>query len=709
MKHFNNIIRFFIISILFLCFTACSDTALNNNQEEGKDNQFTVSGKIKSDISGRSAVSSFTLPSGSHYSVAACFGTPSGEPPVYTWDTSETGGEVNSSTSTYSVTLTKAGHWKLILYLVDPSGVSTELVSQEIDVDNTTSQTTTDLVIKNKFTSGEVSNISLKVSRAADSTDIQNITWQWNDPGITMSDSVKKFDEGTYENGMATVTFDFTDVPVGKYNVSFIISKTSGDEYSFDEIINVADIFTTDTWYGDSIWLTKDINTEQYSFIVSNELLNTQPKYREFQSTEDNTLYLLYSEQPKEYMGIDWNTGEPGYDANYGMKGAQVFAAINGHEKISKPMFESTNFCFGNNCTYVMETEEGSFVINKYIESYAGYKKGSTLKNLTSFCESPDEISRITYSNNSIYLFYKKSSVCGLAKIGVDSSYASCKTSISGITELPLTLAVTAETNGSNQTSGTMFYAVKDSGTSTLYRQTFTVDETNSTLTVSGSNLSYELNLTNLGFTSYGDILFGDLIIQQDPTDDKYYLYALLYTFGVCKSLYQNPYDDYYWNTGNGLFISTGGVLRFDVEGSSANLTPTDWNKDGNIVTVLGLHTKQAPDYNLYDSDEGTPNIVLSADSIYACQPYDADTYEEIPDCFYGPRRFIARKPGVLVIADDGGLFSDNCADRITAKNRVITLNLSDLAFNVKNVNVSFSTKFVSHEDSPYEFWFELQ
>ena len=114
----KQIIRFFIISSFFLCFTACSDTALNNIPEEGKSNQFTVSGKIKSD--GRSAVSSFSLPSGSHYSVAASFGTPSGEPPVYTWDTSEIGGEVNSSTSTYSVTLTKAGHWKLILYLVAP-------------------------------------------------------------------------------------------------------------------------------------------------------------------------------------------------------------------------------------------------------------------------------------------------------------------------------------------------------------------------------------------------------------------------------------------------------------------------------------------------------------------------------------------------------------------------------------------------------------
>ena len=356
-----------------------------------------------------------------------------------------------------------------------------------------------------------------------------------------------------------------------------------------------------------------------------------------------------------------------------------------------------------------METEEGSFVINKYIESYAGYKKGSTLTNLTSFCESPDEISRITYSNNSIYLFYKKSSVCGLAKIGIDSSSASCKTSISGITELPLTLAVTAETDGSNQTSGTMFYAVKDSGTSTLYRQTFTVDETNSTLTVSGSNLSYELNLTNLGFTSYGDILFGDLIIQQDLTDSKDYLYALLYTFGVCKSLYKDEGGGSYWDSGRGLFISAGGVLRFDVEGTETNLVPTDWNKDGNIVTVLGLHTKHAPNYDTYDSDQGTPNLVLYADSVYACQPYDSDAYEEIPGYFYGPRRFIARKPGVLVIADDGGLFSDNCADRITAKNRVITLNLSDLAFDVKNVNVSFSTKFVSHEDSPDEFWFELQ
>ena len=117
---FNNIIKSFSILILAVSISACSSQFANNNQKENKWN-VTVSGKIISGVqsAGRSAVTSFSLPSGYTYSVSACFGTASGNPAVYTWDTtSPVNGTVNASTLAYTLELPKPGHWKLILSLV---------------------------------------------------------------------------------------------------------------------------------------------------------------------------------------------------------------------------------------------------------------------------------------------------------------------------------------------------------------------------------------------------------------------------------------------------------------------------------------------------------------------------------------------------------------------------------------------------------------
>ena len=731
MIHFFNKSFFsglFTIALFTAPFTGCSLSALYN-QNTVNDGTIILSGKLVSDSnnSARTATTSFSIPEGSHYSIAACYGTAEGEPPVYNWDTeNQVTGIVDSSTMSYTINLYQFGHWKLVLSLTDSSDNTTELATEEIDVTRDLPEITKDFEITPSFIEDTTSSISLKISRSQDSLDIQNVKWHWADSGLTLTDSTKKFDEGVYENGMATVTFDYTEVPVGTYNVQFIFIKTNGDEYSFNDVINVSTNFTTDIWYGESIHLTKDSITNSYSFIVSDELLTTLPKYRPYRSDFDNTLYLLYSEQAKDYKGMQWDDtmGEevPTFDTKYGAKGAQVFETLDGGEKITKPIFESTNFCFGDECIYVVEQEEGIYRINKYIESYAGYKKSNEYADLSNYCFSSTEIGPMTYENGSIYIFYKDdSNEIRVCKLSVTSTLDTCPSAYCGLdnlTSIPTTIAVTATTDNSNQTSGILFYSTNNSGNDILFRQPFTFDEETPAFSLSTTDMkSYELTSSNLGFSCYSNIHYGDLIVKENPADsNKEYLYALVYSYGLCKSLYTGEeYEGqmYYQNAYKAIYVSNGGVIKFDVEGTSTTFEPSIWNVNGNSTTIFGWSTQTA-DQDYYDSDEGTPNVILSSGEIYSAQPQFTEDANDNPiantDYFYGAKKYLARKPNVLVFADDGGFYTYGVGS-IYSQNRVVTLNLSDSTFSIQDVNVTFSTNYTLQTDplDSENSWFELQ
>ena len=729
MKHIYNITKLFGILFLFLNFAACSDVDLNNNSEGNKNNRFTVSGKIITDSnnSGRSAITTFSLPEGSGYSIAACFGTADGTPPSYNWDTeNQISGTVDNSTLSYSISLTKFGHWKLVLSVIDSDNDCTEIATNEIDISSTHTSIAQDIVIKPDFTTGTTSSINLKISKTVESADIQNVMWHWCDSGVTLEDSTKKFDEGVIENGLSTVTYNFSEVPVGSYNVQFIFSLINGDEYSFRDVINVSNGFVTDSWYGDSVQLIKNESDGTYSFIVSDALFFTQPKYREYKSTEDNTLYLLYSERSKDYKGMQWDDdiGEeaPVFDTKYGAKGAQVFKTLKGGEKITKPNFESTNFCFGDGCLYVVELEAESYKINKYIESYAGYKKSSDSADLSTCCSSSTEFGPITYENGSVYLFYKdNTSKVKLCKLSVNSSLASCSSAdclLDDLTSVPTTIAVTASTNNSNQTSGVLFYSTNNSGNDILFRQPFTFNEETPEFSLSTTDKkSYELTASNLGFSCYSNIHYGDLIVKENPADSsKEYLYALVYSYGLCKSLYTG--EEYegqmnYKNAYKEIYVSNGGVIKFDVEGTSTAFEPSIWNVNGNPTTIFGWSTQTA-DQDYYDSDEGTPNVILSSGEVYSAQPQFTEDANDTPianrDYFYGARKYLARKPNVLVFADDGGFYTYGVGS-IYSQNRVVTLDLSNSTFSITDVNVTFSTNYelISDPENSENTWFELR
>ncbi len=700
---FNNIIKAFSLLFFVTSFTACSSGLVNKNPQKNSEQKFTVRGKILSEIrdGGRSAVTSFSLPSGSTYSISACRGTETGTPSEYSWDTSSAiSASVNMTTLSYSLELTQPGHWKFTLYMVDSLNNSSELLAQEIDITTSDTTITQDFQVKPLFTAGTTSNISLKISRVQSSSDIQNVKWHWLDSGLSLDDSEKKFDEGVYENGHATVTFNYSDIPVGTYNVQLIFIKTNGDEYSFNDVVNVSTGFTTDTLYGDSVQLTKDDLTNTYSFIVSDALLESQAKVRPYKTTLENTPYLLYSVEAKEALRSNWDNDAEvwitQYDNTYGISGAKVFNEIKGGENITKSIFNSTNFCFGQDCIYAVEEESGQFKLNKYIESYAGFVKSTAATdsvNLSGLASSATQFGQIVYSNDSIYFFYSTSSQILLAKLsGIENlSTSTLATSqLEGITVLPSAFTVSASTDGSNQTSGIVFYAVRSSSDNdTLYRQEFTFDENNSSFTLDTSKKTYLLTLPD--FNCYTYFHFSDLLIQNNPVDNKDYLYALAYTFGSYPTLYESEDYEFY----QGKHISNGGVIRFDLENSATNFEPSTWIVNEEPVLMLGCYIEES--VSDYYSDSAATNAIIESGQKYVFQaPLDFynGSYQDIGSYFYGPKRFIARKPGKLVIADDGGWIDPEDDGTIAPKNRVVTVNLSDNSLSIVEVKTTFQTHF---------------
>ena len=169
----------------------------------------------------------------------------------------------------------------------------------------------------------------------------------------------------------------------------------------------------------------------------------------------------------------------------------------------------------------------------------------------------------------------------------------------------------------------------------------------------------------------------------------------------------------YYQNAYKGIYVSNGGVIKFDVEGTSTTFEPSIWNVNGNSTTIFGWSTQTA-DQDYYDSDEGTPNVILSSGEVYSAQPQFTEGANDNPiantDYFYGAQKYLARKPNVLVFADDGGFYTYGVGS-IYSQNRVVTLNLSDSTFSIQDVNVTFSTNYTLQTDplDSENSWFELQ
>ncbi len=134
------------------------------------------------------------------------------------------------------------------------------------------------------------------------------------------------------------------------------------------------------------------------------------------------------------------------------------------------------------------------------------------------------------------------------------------------------------------------------------------------------------------------------------------------------------------------LCTCTGGVVKIDLQTDSAG----KW-KNGS--EVFGEYKFNG---SFYEYDYNERNYVEKNNSSITAVP----PLEQANNYFYGPVKFIAKKPDALVIADDG-IYIDAEIDehasisklkKFKNMNRLVTLDLKNELMSAVDVNVSFST-----------------
>jgi hypothetical protein len=773
---YKKIIKYFAVFActvgLLVSFAGCSGiTGNNKKQEEKAQKGCTVSGSVVLEgqnvlSSARSTTTSFALPEGSEYKIRAYLSSSYNETNnTYTYSiSSETLGTFSSSTMSYTIDLLQSGHWKIELCIVK-SGVNTVISATEVDVDSTFENLTNkNLVIKTDFdtyTNGNeeseeviTSSINLEISRNSSSTDISAVKWVWKDV-VDLNDildlqetpvKISRWfrnltddpEDPNYEDYPKTitknfvnnkVTFTFDDVPTWSYNVSFIIVKSNGDEYYFDDVINVFQNFTTDTWYGDSNHLTRNTSTGKYSFIVSDDLLETLQKKGNYAAiTESDTPYVLYSNYEKEAIALVSDNGNGGFqydESDNGVIGTQVFSAINGDEKIENPISSSTNFCFGDNRLYILETQEGGSnslglcMLRKYKKSYSGYAKDgigiNILDKLGEFMTDGSTVSgigQIAYSNGFIcfqWSYFKVGSGTVYNFAVVDASSGQIVNSVFTVESILSSFIVntnktSVDIQGEPNTKyeGYLYYFDRENYQSPVQLKVAAITiksdiesnvQTLDSVTLTGpSNASFVFQGSTLvSNTQFGSLGVGDMILQDN------YLYVLIKFYGaIDASTYIKVGEEEY--EPRKLYTSTGGILKFRVSSTDGSLTQEDWTINGKQQKLLGLYTKEIKEednYYTYNWQTGYSEYT----AVCALTPPLNSTQVY----FYGPKKFIARKPDALVIADDGGYIEEDSDSEynLTAKNRVVTVNLTDLSLSAVDVKATFSTTFSATGSDP--------
>ena len=129
---------------------------------------------------------------------------------------------------------------------------------------------------------------------AADSIDIYSVTAAWEVPAINEqlegANSLTAYFSGG-EDSNATLTMN--DIPAGVYTVTFKFANSEDKVlYSCREIINVLPYAVTNTWVGNSPYITSE-----GKFLLTQDILNSfgyiAPDY-----SPTNTPYILYKNPP---------------------------------------------------------------------------------------------------------------------------------------------------------------------------------------------------------------------------------------------------------------------------------------------------------------------------------------------------------------------------------------------------------------------------
>ncbi|MBR5401174.1 MAG: hypothetical protein IK102_05105 [Treponema sp.] len=359
-------------------------------------------------------------------------------------------------------------------------------------------------------------------------------------------------------------------------------------------------------------------------------------------------------------------------------QGAQIFKEIKSGMKITKPLFDSPVYCFGNDCIYAV-VNSGDIIIEKYIPARSGYVKDEKFSvNVSQLSLDSDDINSmnelqtitsIACTDEYLYL--------GLGfSDGKNDGLSSVLVAIS--INNPEKIIVYYNGGFAPNTIIDAMAAGKIDGIPVLcYVRNGRLLKGNPVITAEEGEPE-RLDLTNIDdgyIAEYFDGIsprpqVGDIQISGN------YLYLALYAYTNPMNGPSRVYLEQNGTVVKSNVISNGGIAKFSLV--SSTFEPETW-KNGELI--FGWYRGNYWTKDIYNNWTEHENQTMAPP-------------EELSDrYFYGLRKFVAKKPDELVIVDDGAyvdIENDNKVNKALNKNRIVTFNLKEESVSVVDVDVAF-------------------
>lgn len=747
MKNTNKLIRSAVVlcALLIMTVSGCSNGNDIKSKNDFQEKSYSVSGSINLlDTNDRSATTSFTRLDSLNYSVVAYKGT-STSYEENSAVTASLGG--SASNITYSFKLPEAGNWYIVasakLSIEDEVFVDILTGSKEVDVPDQMAAYNVDAITLNLtgFTENASGSINLviydhtnevsKVDISAKALISKNSVLSQRNiskSGLTFT--------GTYEPGLTerTLTLEYEDISSDCYEIEFNFMNSNNKKiYSCKEAVTVLGGFVTDKWLqgssGTGAHLVYDSYNNSTKFIITDELINSYN-----QAGDLDYPIILWNGQEQENIIIE---GDKGIDGNgndfyallteytkdefdYYETGTHVFGKIEEGMSFSESMEDLTNvFCIDNHTDpaviYCLDSYNKQ--IFQFTQGYASYRKTDAVISLPVILNEDklgegNELDRIypVIAYNNPYLFFSFKTVTDyvfLGAIDLDTfdpddpesvtcllCSIDCITADAYITSMDVDTVQTSDGEGGWKNETILCFSSTNSSEfdNDVYIKGLKFEDgghlifNDLSASVSIDPKKEELGIT-LPFEDFAELKVSDLQILNDV------LYIALSMHSGRSAIYT---DSYLENSGSyvkkPIILSNGGIAKIDL--TEIRDYPVSFDKWQNDSIVLGWHKG-----TIYSSNTGDdPKIVALPPT-----SNDDNVY------FYGVRKFVARKPEELVVADEGGYVDIDCdedgnlligsVNSSEVKNRVVTINLATETFDVVDVDVSFDITFDSYND----------
>ena len=641
-----------------LCFTGCS--ALTNPKKDVVviGGTFNIAGAVPDALlqnnKSRSATSNFQI-SGIEYEVSA---------------TDEYSNEKLGSVSgsNYIIELDRTGNWTIdVKGKVNISGQDEYILSGQKTISNNRLFNNTkneNITLYPVNVSGVNGSINLDVAvdpyrkrnldgTISDDIDyINSVVCTWSAlGGGTLDSSLAEENPKTFLVSEYHITLDYPSVTPGSYNLQLSFIDQKGKEvYNCQTVVTVFSYFETNTWVGNDEFL-QELGVDQKRFMVTEKNIISYPKlliqypivlwdadyaYKSKEFSPPQPGYAVFDELQPD----DWKSD--GSSPAKRNREEKTFAIDPITQNVYTIEYDSSDYYFKLVCTSYLGDEVQSRDICNLDELISGFRFLNPTR--CTMCAS----------NENVYIFEKGDSYDRLYKI--DTSGATPQLTNYGSPAEKITTLSSYE-NFKIDAYDDSFYILG-------YKITEISDEKVLDMAVCKVRLNADSTITTLkngggfrrkftdhfGFTteqmanfdfSRNNVVYvGDIQIVPQKGSSWEKLCVLVSVKVV--------------NRNDKINIIRGGILTFTLEDN-------DTLALGN--TFVG-----------YSSSDNIP----------------AQTYPDM--YFYGPERFVARKPDELVIADEGS-WVDVDLNQAYNKNRVVTVNLSDFSIkDYKDVNFGFNT-----------------